>query len=612
MNIADKFTLNAKDYACQGNTILGIRNSGKSYTASKLSEEMLKKRIPILVFDPTGIWRHLRNGVNGHEGFPVVVVGGIEPDIPLPFDEEKMDVIADRVVLLVRASMQKGISVVIDLFAMPKSNWQKIVVPCIRLLLNENYKYGIRHVILEEAAEFIPQRPHPGNQIVYGLIEQMARTGRNFGIGFTLINQRAEEIAKAVFELCEMVFVHRQKGKNSLKSIREWLDHQAIEDAKGMVASIPKLGNGECWVISDQGEQKIKVNEKETFHPSPKEGKTTVPNDVKVADRTEFIKAMSEMIAEGEKSKGKSKKSKDVAVVADDNAIEELTFQLTETKNLVFDQQNEIVELELLVKEYAKRAADRATVLMKLTGFLSRNGSAIVELTEIMKNLNDFINGVGPEEGSDDIKALKKYLSADQSKIKEIADDAFEKTFKNPTVGQLRRPHIKAEGLIKVEDGKSVRNNEELSTGEEATLIACRQYQNRGGLTKPQIRMMTNYKRRSTDAYIQRLRAKGYLAESGNKFLPTTEGVYVLGSNYKPLPTGKALIQYWFTNLPQGERKVFEILIGRKGKYIEREQIDQLTGYKIRSRNAYIQRLQTRELVETSSAGVRASDFLFD
>ena len=43
------------EYASQGNAILGIRDSGKSYTATYLAERLLESGVPFVAFDPIGI-----------------------------------------------------------------------------------------------------------------------------------------------------------------------------------------------------------------------------------------------------------------------------------------------------------------------------------------------------------------------------------------------------------------------------------------------------------------------------------------------------------------------------------------------------------------------------
>lgn len=74
--------LSMTDFASQGNAILGIRDSGKSYTATYIAERMLDAGIPFVAFDPIGIWKYLRVAGQG-KGYSVVVAGGRNGDLPL-------------------------------------------------------------------------------------------------------------------------------------------------------------------------------------------------------------------------------------------------------------------------------------------------------------------------------------------------------------------------------------------------------------------------------------------------------------------------------------------------------------------------------------------------
>lgn len=255
-------SIDAKDYASQGNAILGIRDSGKSYTATYIAESLLERGIPIIAIDPIGIWRFLRiPGSKGAKPFPVVIAGGEHGDLPLTPDNA-----AD----IVRLAMKNYQSVVFDLFSMnlSKADWKRIVETVVKTLLYENKQFGLRHIFIEEAAEFCPQRIGPDQGRVYAEIEKLARMGGNCLLGYTLINQRAEEVNKAVLELCDGLFLHRQKGRNSLTALGKWLDIGSSGTGKEIVSKLPTLPQGECFAWP-QGSDKpilIKVPKKKSFH----------------------------------------------------------------------------------------------------------------------------------------------------------------------------------------------------------------------------------------------------------------------------------------------------------------------------------------------------------
>lgn len=289
----ETFTFDAQSYASQGNAILGIRDSGKSYTAIGIAEKLYDAGVPFVAFDPIGRWRFMRVPGHGH-GYPIVVAGGVAGDLPLTVESAPA---------IVRAAMQSGVSLVIDLYDMEisKADWRRIVADCVRVLLYENGQHGLRHIFIEEAAEFCPQRPGPEQARVYAEIEKLARMGGNARLGYTLINQRAEEVSKAVLELCDNLLLHRQKGKNSLASLTKWLDVADVNPGgKEIVRTLPTLPQGECWAWMEGSNRPahVKVPRKRSFEPDRRTMRADVVTDTKPpVDVGEFVATMRAALA---------------------------------------------------------------------------------------------------------------------------------------------------------------------------------------------------------------------------------------------------------------------------------------------------------------------------
>lgn len=290
LKIGDGLSIDATDYASRANAILGIRDSGKTTTAKKIAEELFDAGIPFFAFDPSGRWRFMRSPAPvrsaGREGrgFPVVVLGGAQPDLPL--DPEKAHEV-------VRAAMRAGVSLVVDLYdkRLSKADWRLIVQTCVQTIFYENEDIGgLRHVFLEEAAEFVPQRPYDGR--TYAEVEKLVRMGGNAGVGVTIINQRAEEVNKAVLELCDNLLLHRQRGKNSLASLKKWLN--AVEgDVADITTTLAGLPAGECWAWfrDGGGPKRIHVAPLQSFHPDRRSmfsGKVAAAR----VDVSDFLKEM--------------------------------------------------------------------------------------------------------------------------------------------------------------------------------------------------------------------------------------------------------------------------------------------------------------------------------
>lgn len=264
IHLGDDLYIDAVQYASRANAILGIRDSGKTWTGTLIAEQLFEAGIPFIAFDPIGRWRFLKvpSRTEGKfaRGFPVVVAGGAAPDLPLTPESAPK---------IVRAAMKNRISLVIDLYSvgLSKSDWRKIVRTSIEVMMYENAAYGMRHVFLEEAAEFIPQRVRDG--LTYAEVEQLARMGGNVGLGITIINQRAEEVNKAVLELCDNLLLHRQRGKNSIKSLAKWMELADVKPPKEVSNSLASMPTGECWAwLRDQDRPiRIHVAAKRSYDP---------------------------------------------------------------------------------------------------------------------------------------------------------------------------------------------------------------------------------------------------------------------------------------------------------------------------------------------------------
>jgi hypothetical protein len=155
-----------------------------------------------------------------------------------------------------------------------------------------------------------------------------------------------------------------------------------------------------------------------------------------------------------------------------------------------------------------------------------------------------------------------------------------------------------------------MKTNGSLPKGELAILTAVAQHPN--GVDRPQLTALTGYKRSTRDTYIQRLMEKEMIHEKYSKIWLHTAGAAILGSSFKPLPTGDALLQHWLERLPQGESLVLGMLARCYPEPVTRERVTESTGYKRSTRDTYLQRLEKRKLVELAHGSVVASRHLFD
>jgi hypothetical protein len=348
------FSVPAIDYAGQGNAVLGIRDAGKTYTAMKAAEQLLDAGIPIIVYDPVGVWKNLKIGVGKHPGYPIVVAGGQGSDIILT---------PANAVDIVRAAMKAGISLVIDLYSrelINKSTWIKIVQETVDELMYENEPYGMRHIFLEEAAEFIPQKIQPQHSRVYASLERLARMGRNARLGYTLINQRAEEVNKAILEISALMLLHKQVGKNSINSIKKWLELLQVENIDQVIKTLSQLKSGECWIIGHGMCKKIQVGKKNTFHPDPKrKANQDEILDSRKIDVTSFVNRLNSQLNKAKPEPIVKDKKREITGKIDDAENNRLRTQVNDLlqKNdqqaqLIKQQNGQIIELKKALTQH--------------------------------------------------------------------------------------------------------------------------------------------------------------------------------------------------------------------------------------------------------------------
>jgi hypothetical protein len=123
--------------------------------------------------------------------------------------------------------------------------------------------------------------------------------------------------------------------------------------------------------------------------------------------------------------------------------------------------------------------------------------------------------------------------------------------------------------------------------------------------------VLTGYKERSIGTYLPQLVSRGYAESVRGGLTRATDAGRAALPDAEPLPTGKALRDYWLANLPEGERKILEVLIEERGGAITREQLQAATNYAERSIGTYLPKLAAKNLIESGRGEVRASKELF-
>lgn len=272
--------------------ILAKRGAGKTYTAAVMAEEFYKSGIPFVVFDPIDVWWGLRLAANGKDkGLPIVVFGLEHADIKIDRDMGRK---------IAQAIVKDNISCVISTFGMPKVAQRHLIAEFSEELLNINNTP--RHIFIEEAHEFVPQRVTGAMGKTFSAVESLVVMGRNRGLGVTLINQRAATVNKDVLTQLDTLLAFQNTSPQDRKALKEWVEFHAAEgDFEKFMASLPHLPKGEGWIWSPEFMgvfEKVKIRKRETFHPDrEKIGDKFVMPQLDQIDVQTFIEKFSKLPA---------------------------------------------------------------------------------------------------------------------------------------------------------------------------------------------------------------------------------------------------------------------------------------------------------------------------
>lgn len=275
------------NFATRTLALIAMRGAGKTIAATDIAEEMCEAGLPWCALDPVGVWWGLRVNPDGSPGgYPIVILGGEHAD--LEFDRNMGRQVADAIV-------QENVSCVIDLSSESKTVWRKFVADfCDRLM--ELRPAVPRHIFIEEAPEFVPQKPMGEQRRSLAAVDRLIRLGRNRGYGATLISQRMATIQKDVLTQCESLLALRSIGKPDRRAAQEWIAEcvsgTEAKMAEKFLASLTKLPDGQGWFWSPQWLKvfyQVKLRLRKTYHPGETRSVGQAPKQVTLSNVHDFV-----------------------------------------------------------------------------------------------------------------------------------------------------------------------------------------------------------------------------------------------------------------------------------------------------------------------------------
>jgi hypothetical protein len=548
---------------------VGTAGSGKTYNAGSGVELLLDRSARVVIADPLGVWWGLRLRPDGKTPSPynVVIFGGPHGDIAI--NEHAGALIGETV-----AGMAE--SCIVDLSQIgTKAGERRFMLAFLTALYRKTGGEPM-HLVIDEADMFAPQRlmDKDGDAArLLGMMETIVRRGRVKGFIPWLITQRPAVLSKDVLSQADGMVAFKLTASQDRSAIGAWIEGQADQQqGKQILASLPSMqrGQGVVWVPGRSILETATFPEKRTFDSSrtPKRGEKKSTAALKPLDLGALKDRLSTIEAETKANDPKALKA-EIATLKRDLAAKPVGASVTDPR--------------------AVADAERRGYECGLAEGLNRGESrAKAALSAVETRLKDALAVAGASIAS--------------------LDSPLPTPVARPIYAPRPATAVPFPTAPRVSSVPRASSSERLPPGELAVLIAAAQF---GSVEREQLTILTGYKRSSRDAYIQRLREKQFITVSGSSIIPTDSGLAALPPDYEPLPTGEGLQSYWLAKLPEGERRVLEVLISAYPKSVERSDIDAATGYQRSSRDAYLQRMKAKRLWEKDGGAVRASEVLF-
>lgn len=529
--------------------IIARRGMGKTTAGAVVAEEMIGAGLPVVILDPTGASWGLRSSADGSEpGLPVVIFGGEHADVPL--DEHAG-------ALLARLIVEQRFPAVIDLSLLSKSAMRRFVADFAETLYHRNREP--LHLIVDECDLFIPQKTFAGMERLVGAIDDIVRRGRIRGLGVTLISQRPAAVNTDVRSQAGCLIVLGLTGSHDINAIDDWVRlHADPEEAKTVKASLPSLPVGTAWFWSPGWLgilRQVKIRRRRTFDSSatPKAGAQRIlPTEWATVD----LDALTKVLAAAEpvlSGKGSGEAS----------------------------LRRRIAELEReLATERAKQAPE----------------PQVVEVPAVSDELIAKAVGIV----GDLIEALDRVGSHPTIPVPAATSRAVPPTPRPAAAASTRDATPRSRPPAPGDTG--------LGRCERAILTVLAQH---GRRTTTQVALLSGYSHKSGGFRnsLSLLRTAGRI-EGRGEVAATAAGLAALG-DYESLPSGPALVEWWYNQLGKAERSILAVLVDVWPDECAVADIAEATGYSASSggfRNA-LSRLRSLELASGRGA-LRAADVL--
>lgn len=241
----DAKTLPAIEILTGRGFITGKSGSGKSNTASVVSEELLEAGFNMLIVDTEGEYFGLKEEYE-------LVHAGRQDQCDIHLEPGGAAEIAD-------VTLDQNIPVIFDVSMFDLDTAGDLIQEVTEALFERERELQKPYLLLvEEIQEYLPQSGAKDD--LSKLLLRVAKRGRKRGLGLCGISQRPSSVDKDFITQCDWMVWHRLTWENDVKVVRNILGDE-------ISAQVPDLEDGEAYLMTDWDDQveRVKFRKKRTF-----------------------------------------------------------------------------------------------------------------------------------------------------------------------------------------------------------------------------------------------------------------------------------------------------------------------------------------------------------
>lgn len=600
------------DLATETFGFLGRKGRGKTYGAQRWFELLFKSGVQCVALDPVGNWWALRAGKDGKSpGLAVYVFGGPHGDVPL---EPGAGAYIAKVVV------ETGISVILDVSRFRKGERKRFMTAFAEEFfhLKKDAPSAV-HLFVEEAHVFCPQRPREGEEPMLGAMEDVVRIGRNYGIGVTLISQRAATVNKDVLSQVECLIAYQTSSAQDKKAIKEWIEENEDEEAVALMKELKSLQRGEALFWSPsvlRVFKKIHVTEKETLDASstPKVGgKRRRPTKLAQVDLAKIHEAMKEVVASAEANDVSALKKKLAEKDKFIRALEERLVEFGNAAGLTMSSRKKMRELVPLI------TPKQLSHLERIAARIEKDTKRLDQTREWMDKARDRL-AQAQQAVVSEVDNLRRQV---QLQVKKIDDDNMKLAGSLPP--QLRddavRMHMQSKPKIGAPTWPSARvpvveakteNGEWVPPQGARMILAVLARAGAGGLPRRDtaIKALMTPTSGTFTTYVSKLKSNGYIGEA--------DGNLVLVKSLPNLPSppepGDPLVEEWAKELDGKAKDILRFVAREYPTEFDRPKIADGVGMPPDSGTftTYMSRISGKGLFEKVGRRIKASSAMME